>query len=59
MINQLNLASESAVTQPSVVNGMGYPNGRDDLCTEPTGWQNPVESISRIDIEKKVSRETF
>jgi len=52
------LASESsAVTPPTVVSGLGYPNGREETSPEPTGWQQQKAEIQQI--EKKVSRETI
>jgi len=50
-------AEETAITPPTVVTGLGYPNGRDEKSPEPTGWQNNPAEIQRI--EKKVSRETI
>ena len=51
-----SLAEQSATTQPSVVAGLGYPNGRDETSPEPTGWQ--VNTVEVTTIEKQVSRET-
>jgi hypothetical protein len=31
-------AELSAVTPPSVVRGLGFPNGRAEVSVEPTGW---------------------
>jgi hypothetical protein len=45
-------AESSSVTKPSVVAGLGYPNGREASSPQPTGW--PVDNS---DI-KAVSRET-
>jgi hypothetical protein len=46
-----NPAEESAETQPSVVAGMGYPNGREEASPTPTGWQGSeageIEEVSR------------
>ena len=50
------LAEQSATTQPSVVAGLGYPNGREETSPEPTGWQ--VNTVEVTTIEKQVSRET-
>lgn len=50
-------AEETAITPPTVVAGLGYPNGRDEISPEPTGWQPDLSEISTI--EKKVSRETI
>lgn len=49
-------AEESSITPPSVVPGLGYPNGRQEVSPEPTGWQ--VDSAEVTAIEKQVSRET-
>ncbi|MDE0867927.1 MAG: hypothetical protein OSA22_02860 [Aquiluna sp.] len=46
-------ADETAITKPSVVPGLGYPNQRDELSPEPTGWKHTYSH----DIEH-VSRET-
>jgi pyrrolidone-carboxylate peptidase len=51
-----SLAEQSATTQPSVVAGLGYPNGREETSPEPTGWQ--VNTVEVTTIEKQVSRET-
>ena len=53
---QTPLAELSAVTKASVVSGLGYPNGREEISPEPTGWQQQREDITTI--EKQVSRET-
>lgn len=50
-------AEASSVTPPTVVSGLGYPNGREEISAEPTGWLNQNEEI--VKIEKKVSRETI
>lgn len=43
-----------------VVSGLGYPNGRPAASPEPTGWiRLPSSSVSHIDLDAKVSRETF
>ena len=51
-----SLAEQSATTQPSVVAGLGYPNGRDSISPEPSGWQADTAEVTFI--EKQVSRET-
>ena len=51
-----SLAEQSATTQPSVVAGLGYPNGREETSPEPTGWQENSAEVTTI--EKQVSRET-
>ena len=45
-------AEESAVTKPSVVSGLGYPNGREESSPQPTGWLVDNSEIT------EVSRET-
>lgn len=49
-------AEASAITPPTVVPGLGYPNDRREISPEPTGWQ--ANSDEKQVIEKKVSRET-
>lgn len=36
-------AEQSAITKPTVVKGLGYPNGREESSPQPTGWlvENP------------------
>ena len=51
------IAEETAVTPRSVVSGLGYPNGREEISPEPTGWQINTDEVDRI--EKNVSRETI
>jgi len=46
-----NPADATAETQPSVVPGMGYPNGREEVSPSPIGWQGldteGIEHVSR------------
>jgi hypothetical protein len=42
----------TAATKPSVVKGLGYPNGRLESSPHPTGWLVDKSEIS------EVSRET-
>jgi hypothetical protein len=51
-----SLAEQGSVTPPTVVAGLGYPNGRDEVSPEPTGWQANTAEVTVI--EKQVSRET-
>ena len=51
-----SMAEQSSVTPPTVVAGLGYPNGRDEVSPEPTGWQANTAEVTVI--EKQVSRET-
>ncbi len=53
----LNSAEATAVIKPTVVGGLGYPNGREHQSPEPTGWQQNASEVTTI--EKKVSRETI
>jgi len=50
------LSEASSVTPPTVVRGLGYPNGRDEESPAPTGWQAKTTEVTTI--EKQVSRET-
>jgi hypothetical protein len=45
-------AESTAVSKPSVVAGLGYPNGRDESSPQPTGWLVDNSEV------KEVSRET-
>jgi hypothetical protein len=45
-------AELTSVTKPSVVAGLGYPNGREESSPQPTGWLVDNSEI------KGVSRET-
>jgi hypothetical protein len=44
-MNEIPEAEKSSVTKATVVTGLGYPNGRDEVSPEPTGWI--VEDVSR------------
>lgn len=50
------VAEATAVTKPTVVSGLGYPNGREEVSPTPVGWQPGKSDITVI--EKQVSRET-
>lgn len=50
------LAKQGSSTPPRVVAGLGYPNGRDSISAEPTGWLANTAEVTFI--EKQVSRET-
>jgi hypothetical protein len=55
MIENMNQpADDSAVTKPTVVSGMGYPNKREEVSPTPIGWQG-LENDSLTN----VSRETL
>ena len=45
-------AESTSVTKPTVVSGLGYPNGRQESSPQPTGWL-----VDNSDV-KEVSRET-
>lgn len=45
-------AEATAITKPSVVSGLGYPNGREESSPHPTGWLVDNSEVT------KVSRET-
>jgi hypothetical protein len=47
-------ADETAITKPSVVQGMGYPNNRQENSPTPIGWQG-----KKSDNLIEVSRETL
>lgn len=50
-------ADETAVTKPTVVQGLGYPNNRDEVSPSPIGWQGldsgQVENVSRETLESE------
>ena len=37
-MNEIPEAEKTSVTKATVVAGLGYPNGRDEVSPEPTGW---------------------
>ncbi len=37
--NRNHPADEPALTKPTVVSGMGYPNNREEVSPTPIGWQ--------------------
>ena len=46
MTEHLTSAAEnSAVTEPTVVSGLGYPADRKEVSPEPTGWN--LSDVSR------------
>jgi hypothetical protein len=45
-------AESTSVTKPSVVAGLGYPNGREESSPQSTGWLVDNSEV------KEVSRET-
>ncbi|MFM6940208.1 MAG: hypothetical protein ACKOUD_06320 [Rhodoluna sp.] len=44
-------AEVSAVTAPTVVEGLGYPADRKEASPEPTGWNVSRETFTKI-VEK-------
>jgi hypothetical protein len=54
-------AERTAVTQPSVVAGLGYPANRVEVSPEPTGWHASglgATSPGAVGTFEEVSRET-
>jgi hypothetical protein len=49
-------AENTSASKKTVVRGLGYPNGREEVSPDPVGWQANSEEITMI--EKQVSRET-
>lgn len=49
-------AERTCIAKRTVVRGLGYPNGREEVSPDPVGWQPNFEEITMI--EKQVSRET-
>jgi hypothetical protein len=48
----LRPSDETATTKPIVAPGLGYPNHRDELSPEPTGWQqSPSDEIEHVSRE--------
>jgi hypothetical protein len=41
-------AEQSAVTAPTVVEGLGYPAERKETSPEPTGWNVSRETFTKI-----------
>jgi hypothetical protein len=44
----------TAVTKPSVVKGLGYPNGRLESSPHPTGWL--VDKSEILEVSRETSR---
>jgi hypothetical protein len=44
----------TAVTKPSVVKGLGYPNGRIESSPHPTGWR--VDKSEILEVSRETSR---
>lgn len=49
-----NPADATAETQPSVVEGMGYPNHRVEDSPEPIGWQG-LETDGLTEVSRETS----
>ena len=47
-------AEETSVTKPSVVAGLGFPNGREESSPQPTGWV--VENPELIEVSRETSQ---
>jgi hypothetical protein len=47
-------AESTSVTKPSVVAGLGYPNGRDESSPQPTGWL--VDNTEITEVSRETSR---
>ena len=45
-------AEETSVTKPTVVSGLGFPNGREENSPQPIGWLVDNQEVT------EVSRET-
>ena len=45
---QQSAAEQSAVTAPTVVEGLGYPADRKETSPEPTGWNVSRETFTKI-----------
>jgi hypothetical protein len=49
-------AEVTAVTEATVVPGMGYPAGRLEVSPAPTGWQHTVLSGEFTNVSRETSR---
>jgi hypothetical protein len=47
-------SESTAVTKPSVVKGLGYPNGRLESSPHPTGWL--VDKSAILEVSRETSR---
>jgi hypothetical protein len=47
-------AETTSVTKPSVVAGMGFPNGREESSPQPTGWL--VDNAEITEVSRETSR---
>ena len=47
-------AESTSVTKPSVVAGLGYPNGRETSSPQPTGWL--VENAEITEVSRETSQ---
>jgi hypothetical protein len=47
-------SESTSVTKPSVVPGLGFPNGREESSPQPTGWL--VENLEITEVSRETSR---
>ena len=47
-------SESTAVTKPSAVEGLGYPNGRPESSPHPTGWL--VDKSEILEVSRETSR---
>jgi hypothetical protein len=47
-------SEDTAVTKPTVVKGLGYPNARLESSPHPTGW--PVDKSEISEVSRETSR---
>jgi hypothetical protein len=47
-------AETTSVTKPSVVAGMGFPNGHEESSPQPTGWL--VDNAEITEVSRETSR---
>lgn len=46
-------AESTSVTEPTVVAGLGFPNGRQESSPQPTGW--PVDNSEITEVSRETS----
>jgi hypothetical protein len=47
-------AESTSVSKPSVVSGLGFPNGREESSPQPTGWL--VDNSQITEVSRETSR---
>jgi hypothetical protein len=47
-------AESTSVSKPSVVSGLGFPNGREESSPQPTGWL--VDNSEITEVSRETSR---